>query len=166
VWAIGHKRTNHVAEAVPDMVLLGTSGIVTDQYPDGRPDFPAACISVEMDSMGGMSGGPVFNARGNVIGVISKSMAQRGENRPTVVSLLFSVFSQSVSVTWPPGVWPSPLPDGLSTLNYAKRAGFVHINGSVVLVPEGLDITGYDPRIPETDPGSLIIAEGGLRPVS
>lgn len=147
LWGLGFRRTNERGERDADMVLLGTTGRVIAQHPDGLPGFPCACVYVEMQSLAGMSGGPVFNTRGNVVGLIAKSM--EGENAPTLIALVWSVFAQNVpATTWPDDHWPAEMPSGLSTLNYAKQLGRVRVNGHVYINPEGLlDITGYDPRL-------------------
>lgn len=49
-----------------------TSGLVTDCFPQGRGErMPASCIEVAMDSIGGMSGGPVVNDEGWLVGICS-----------------------------------------------------------------------------------------------
>jgi S1-C subfamily serine protease len=52
------------------------AGVITEYYPNGRDRvmLPGPCFQVEMEGPGGTSGGPVFNAKGNVVGVISASM--------------------------------------------------------------------------------------------
>jgi Trypsin-like peptidase domain len=72
------------------MSLLLGSGVVTDEYPSGRGrTLPWPAVGVDAPSISGMSGGPVFDARGFVVGLISSSMenAPGEEPVPTFVAV-------------------------------------------------------------------------------
>ncbi|WP_142916619.1 trypsin-like peptidase domain-containing protein, partial [Klebsiella pneumoniae] len=67
-----------------------SSGLVTAAFPQGRGErMPAPCIEVEMDTMGGMSGGPVVDSDGNVIGVVSSSF----DGGPSYVTLIWDALN-------------------------------------------------------------------------
>ena len=52
------------------------AGKVTQHIPNGRGKiFPGECFEAHMEAPGGTSGGPVFNAHGHVVGVISTGIA-------------------------------------------------------------------------------------------
>jgi serine protease Do len=54
--------------------MYGAYGIVTDVHPDGRDkSTPTPVFEVECNWPSGMSGGPVFNSLGEVIGIMSRS---------------------------------------------------------------------------------------------
>jgi serine protease Do len=54
--------------------MYGAYGIVTDVHPDGRDkSTPTPVFEVECNWPSGMSGGPVFNSLGEVIGIVSRS---------------------------------------------------------------------------------------------
>lgn len=55
--------------------MYGAVGVVSELYPQGRDrTCPWPTIAVRANWRGGMSGGPVFNEQGNVIGMVSKSI--------------------------------------------------------------------------------------------
>jgi serine protease Do len=54
--------------------MCGAYGIVTDVHPHGRDkSTPTPVFEVECNWPSGMSGGPVFNSLGEVIGIVSRS---------------------------------------------------------------------------------------------
>jgi hypothetical protein len=115
LWGLGFRQEDDGERAASAMVLLRTCGLVTDVYEHGRDRrIPGPCVSVEMDAIGSMSGGPVFAARGRVVGLISKSMEQAGEHRPTLVSLIGPALAWDVRPTWPAGFWEGSAPSWAS----------------------------------------------------
>jgi hypothetical protein len=83
--------------------------------------MPAACIEVAMDTFGGMSGGPVANDAGYVIGVVSSSF----DGGPSYVTLIWDVLRHSINLTAP---W---LQRGRVTLLSARDIGLVNLKGNV-----------------------------------
>jgi len=60
--------------------MFGVYGQVTNLYPNGRGRTrPSPGFEVKADWPSGMSGGPVFNQRGEVIGVVSSSLPPSDE---------------------------------------------------------------------------------------
>ena len=83
--------------------------------------MPAACIEVAMDTFGGMSGGPVANDDGYVIGVVSSSF----DGGPSYVTLIWDVMRHSINLTAP---W---LRRGKVTLLSTRDLGLVKLKGNV-----------------------------------
>jgi S1-C subfamily serine protease len=121
-------RTAHLADRLPDLgehlTMVGfraasasvndgakrtlgevkvAAGIVRAQYPDGRDrvmiNFPA--VEVDFAAEGGMSGGPVFDSNGYLVGILASSM----DDPPAVVSLL----KPALDIPLPGGGWPEQL---------------------------------------------------------
>lgn len=64
--------------------MFGVYGTVTNLYPNGREKTrPSPGFEVEANWPSGMSGGPVFNARGEVVGIVSSSL-QPGDGAPGI----------------------------------------------------------------------------------
>lgn len=61
-------------------------GKVIETYEEGRDSsmLPYPCFAVDTPAFGGMSGGPVYDSYGRIIGLVSSS----GENLPSCVSML------------------------------------------------------------------------------
>jgi hypothetical protein len=92
-----------------------------------------------------MSGGPAFDASGNVIGVLSSSFAMEGDERgPSYVSLLDPVFCARFPLTWP---------------RDAGSASIVELAGRRVFVqrPDAFECT-YDEQTGRTQqPGRVVV---------
>lgn len=85
LWAIGFRHQdiwNSAAHVTP----LISSGLVTEAYPDGRGERLASpCFEINMNTIGGMSGGAVVNSDGNLVGILSSSF----EGGPSYVTLVW-----------------------------------------------------------------------------
>lgn len=84
--------------------------------------MPSSCIEVAMDTMGGMSGGPVVNDEGWLVGIVSSSF----EGGPTYVTLIWDALRLSVEGA-PQCVWPQDEVD----LFLGRDLGLVRIKGMV-----------------------------------
>lgn len=121
LWAFGYRHQNFEAET-SNLTPLVSSGLVTAVFPNGRGErMPAACIEVAMDAVGGMSGGPVANDDGYVIGVVSSSF----DGGPSYVTLIWDVIRHSINLTAP---W---LQRGRVTLLSTRDIGLVKLKGNV-----------------------------------
>ncbi|CAM5209283.1 hypothetical protein CDEN61S_03860 [Castellaniella denitrificans] len=121
LWAFGYRHHGFEAET-SRLTPLVSSGLVTAVFPDGRGErMPAACIEVAMDTIGGMSGGPVANDDGYVIGIVSSSF----DGGPSYVTLIWDVMRHSINLTAP---W---LQRGKVTLLSTRDLGLVKLKGNV-----------------------------------
>jgi hypothetical protein len=79
------------------------SGAVTAQYPLNRDSVgaPWPCIEVDCPSWGGMSGGPVFDSRGFLVGLISRGFDAVDEPSPMLTALLWPALGIDITGGWP-----------------------------------------------------------------
>lgn len=107
LWAVGYREVEN--DGVPTISFFSTSGLVVEQHTKGRGAYlQGACIEVAMKSLGGMSGGPVFNEAGRVVGVISTCMEGVNDDLgPTFVTLVWPALISEISATWPLNEWPN-----------------------------------------------------------
>jgi len=122
LWAFGYRHGD-IVDRVALLTPLVTSGLVTGCYPQGRGErMPASCIEVDMDTMGGMSGGPVVNDEGWVVGIVSSSF----DGGPTYVTLIWDAVRISVHGA-PSEMWP----DAEGGLLVGRDLGLVKLKGAV-----------------------------------
>ncbi len=107
LWATGYREVEN--DGVPTISFFISSGLVTEQYLQGRGShINGPCIEVAMDALGGMSGGPVFNAEGRIVGVVSSSLEGYHDFKgPTYVSLVWTSLLSEVYAPWPENYWPN-----------------------------------------------------------
>lgn len=105
------KRTSAQPDGSATFPIQGryTSGQILEVHPDGRDRvmMPGPCFSVKCAAYGGMSGGPVFDSRGYLVGVVSTSY--NGEDPIAYVSLIWPALVAHAEPAWPA---PKPLPSG------------------------------------------------------
>lgn len=122
LWAFGYRHGD-IVDAAALLTPLVASGLVTGCYPQGRGErMPGSCIEVDMDTVGGMSGGPVVNDDGWVVGIVSSSL----EGGPTYVTLVWDAARVSVQGA-PMEIWP----DGEGDLLVGRDLGLVKLKGAV-----------------------------------
>ena len=121
LWAFGYRH-HDFEEGTSRLTPLVSSGLVTAVFPNGRGErMPAPCIEVDMDTFGGMSGGPVANDDGYVIGVVSSSF----DGGPSYVTLIWDVMRHTIQMTAP---W---LQRGRVTLLSIRDVGLIKLKGNV-----------------------------------
>lgn len=92
LWAVGYRHGAFDGDTALVSPLV-TSGLVTNVFPHGRGErMPSSCIEIDMESLGGMSGGPVFNEDGRIVGIVSSSF----DGGPTYVTLVWDAMRLSV----------------------------------------------------------------------
>jgi len=102
LWAVGFRQGT-IEEDITGMIPLVTSGQVTNCFPHGRGERMASpCIEVAMEALGGMSGGPVFNEEGRLVGILSSSF----DDGPSYVTLVWDALRLSIDGL-PQVVWGS-----------------------------------------------------------
>jgi hypothetical protein len=128
LWAVGCRET--LRDPEPGVTMLCASGLVTARFPDGRGDhLPNSCVEVSVNTVGGMSGGPVFNVAGHLVGIVSSSYEAEDGKGPTYVSLIWPAFQSIVTAPWPRDFWP----DGEVTILGARQLGHARVSGDFTI---------------------------------
>ncbi|REL39124.1 DUF4935 domain-containing protein [Rhodohalobacter sp. SW132] len=148
LWATGYRETHN--DGIPTISFFVTSGLVTEQYLQGRGShINGPCIEVAMEAFGGMSGGPVFNDEGRIVGVISSSLEDdNGNNSPTYVSLIWTSLTSTVYSPWPENHWPK----NLAGIQTAIKKNGAKLIGSARFDDEG----SYKVKFPEQSSDSML----------
>ena len=122
LWAVGFRQ-GAIDQDATGLTPLVTSGVVTACFSKGRGErMPSTCIEISMESWGGMSGGPVYNKDGRLLGVVSSSF----DGGPTYVTLIWDAMRLWVKAPQQ-GVWPCQTLD----LFKGMDLGLVKIKGQV-----------------------------------
>lgn len=150
LWAFGYRH-GELRDTTALVAPMVTSGLVTAAFPHGRGErMPAACIEVAMDTKGGMSGGPVVNANGDLVGIVSSSI----EGGPSYVTLIWDALHLKVRSTL-----PSLAGRGDLDLLTARTLGLVRIKGLIKRRRRDVTITLSDAEAElfaiSVEPGSL-----------
>lgn len=147
-----HKIEDRTALVTP----LISSGLVTAAYPNGRGERMASpCFEVNMDSVGGMSGGAVLNADGYLVGILSSSF----EGGPSYVTLIWEALHLRVK-----GAIPKLQAHETVSLLGAQALGLVKLNGDIKRNPWGeitLSLTDKESRL-LTDSVEELMPKPGL----
>jgi hypothetical protein len=90
-------------EAQLGALLKISMGTVTQQFPLGRDKLlvPWPALEIDCPAWGAMSGGPVFDARGYLVGLISRSWETEDEPSPMICSLLWPILASHFRGGWP-----------------------------------------------------------------
>ena len=125
VWAVGFRQEQADGQLAGPVPIV-SSGLVTERYPQGRGRLlPSPCIEVAMSTLGGMSGGPVYNEQGWLVGIVSRSLECEDGRGPTYVTLVWDALRFGVHAPWPRGAWP----DGVADLFVARDLSLARIEG-------------------------------------
>lgn len=83
-----------------------STGTITALYPRGRDSVMLAGPTLEIatSASGGMSGGPVFDEYGLLVGILSTSFGANDHVGPSYVSLLWHALTIPIDAEWPNGV--------------------------------------------------------------
>lgn len=115
LYIVGFRFEDHVLHqdgSKPNPTFSGglyiSSGHVTQVFPYGRDSsmLPGPCVEIDCGSLGGMSGGPIFDSEGNLVAVLSTSLEDGENNSPSFGSWVASTLDRAVNLSWPPGVSP------------------------------------------------------------
>lgn len=154
LWAVGFRHQgigNRGARVTPFV----SSGIVTAAFPNGRGDRLASpCFEVDMDTVGGMSGGAVVNSDGYLVGVVSTSF----EGGPSYITLIWEAIRFGIKGTIPKlntGQEVSLL--GASALGLAKVKGNVRRDlwGDVTIVLSDEEAKLFADTVPPSQKGAI-----------
>jgi hypothetical protein len=105
---IAGVRHEFEVEAEPpslNLRMMVAAGTVTAQGRD-RVILPWPALAVDCPALSGMSGGPAFDERGFLIGLLSASMDGEPPG-PAFVSFLWPALATRVTPPWPPGLYPA-----------------------------------------------------------
>ncbi|WP_205622368.1 trypsin-like serine peptidase [Xanthomonas arboricola] len=158
LWAFGYRH-GALQDATALITPLVTSGLVTAAFPQGRGErMPSACIEVAMDTKGGMSGGPVVNANGDLVGIVSSSI----EGGPSYVTLIWEALRLTIGSRLP------SLTGRDIDLFAAQRLGLVKLKGRIRRRRNGdVTITLPEPEIEllaaSVDPAAMVSSCPGGR---
>ena len=107
-----HEEFPRAAGKPPEfeMSVLACSGAVTERYENGRDSvmIPWPSVQVECPSWGGMSGGPVFDSTGRVLGLLSASFSSESNDGPSFISLLYPAIPIRFEGGWPQSMHTAP----------------------------------------------------------
>jgi hypothetical protein len=115
------RQTEEIANAMRIELVPGCmKGRVIDIYPEGR-DFrlPAPCLAVECEANGGMSGGPVFDSRGFLVGVVASAFP--GADVSFVSHIWPALVRAQANPVWP--IDPYPRPPAGTVLQMGRKFG-------------------------------------------
>jgi hypothetical protein len=140
---VGFRQADAVERVVGEarlieMQMLHSTGLVTEQYPHQRDSvgLPCPCVEVACHAPGGMSGGPVFDPQGRLVGVLSRGL----DEGPSWALLLWPALGWSF-----PGGWPAAIMTGHRRLVDLDRGlCMIERPEAVSLQKGGLELR-YDP---------------------
>jgi hypothetical protein len=89
--------------------IYGVTGKVVHVY--HRRDsvlMPFPTIEIACGSLGGMSGGPVLDKQGHLVGLVSRGLDTEDGEGPTFVSWIIDGLHRKIPLEWPQGLHKSP----------------------------------------------------------
>lgn len=128
-----------VAVKDPPIARLVSAGRVLEVFEQGHGrSLPGSVLEIDAVYEGGMSGGPVVNERGHIVGIVSKNLSD-GElaAKPSYVSMIDPVvFGELAPASWPDQYWPN----SRFVARDAITAGQVAMLGRVMESPDGIEL--------------------------
>lgn len=117
-------------------------GRVIDRYPNGRDHrLPGPCLAVECAVPGGTSGGPVFDSRGYLVGLLSASYD--GAEISFVSHLWPALVRAQACPVWPPAPYNRPPPGTLLHLGSSFGVSIERPDAFRLCTPEGVISLDY-----------------------
>ncbi len=86
------------------------NGLVTERYPTGRDKvmLPWPVMEVDCPTRGGMSGGPVYDMNGLLVGLLCSSLETAHDGGVSYISMLWPALTAHFESNWPPGFNSKP----------------------------------------------------------
>lgn len=99
------RRDVNGVEASGDIWVC--KGTIVEAYPQGRDRamIPWPALAVEVPSRGGMSGGPVYDCHGLLVGLLCSSVDYEDGAGISYVSMLWPALTARFEGVWPPGLY-------------------------------------------------------------
>lgn len=118
--------------------LIASCGKVAAVYRERRDSVMAnfPCFEADLSTVGMMSGGPVFNEAGHLVGVVATSFEGDGLPTPTFVSAVWPALGSPFRTQWPRGLYRST-----RSLHALHGAGLLIQNRNLIRVTEQADGT-------------------------
>lgn len=161
LWAFGYRH-EALKDGAAQITPLVTSGVVTAVFPQGRGErMPSVCIEVAMDAKGGMSGGPVVNSNGDLVGIVSSSF----DGGPCYVTLIWEALRIKVSSR----LTSLAQRDEIDLFS-ARALGLVKLKGLVTRSKRGnitmrLTAPEVELMVLSADPSAMTLPPPGSRPL-
>lgn len=131
----GFKADKQIFTASTKGVVAGgavwiSKGHVIDAYPSGRDKamIPWPSLAVDVSSTGGMSGGPVYDKSGSLVGLLCSSIEDE-VNGVSYISLVWPVLVSRFTGYWPQGLYNDErclleLPEGLCKIDKPEAVSY------------------------------------------
>lgn len=138
----GLSAVGHGTEAIANRTRIEMTpqcqiGRVIDRYPEGRDRrLPGPCLAVECAVPGGTSGGPVFDSRGYLVGLLSASYD--GAAISFVSHLWPALVRAQACPVWPPAPYKRPEPGTLLHLGRAFGVAIERPDAFKLCAPDGV----------------------------
>lgn len=161
LWAFGYRHEGLQDDAALINPLV-TSGVVTAVFPQGRGErMASACVEVAMDTMGGMSGGPVVNINGDLVGIVSSSF----DGGPSYVTLIWEALRFKIT-----NVLTSLGLKGDIDMFTARALGLIKLKGNVKRSKRGNIRITLNQRESEllavaSDPAAIVRTPANTKPI-
>lgn len=111
------ENSTHPA-AINEVPVLGqghlyvVNGRVTQLWEEKRDTVmvPFPAIELNCGTRGGMSGGPVLDANGDVVGLLSTNFSGQDGEGPSYAAWIAHAFMFEPTIVWPPDLYPANTP--------------------------------------------------------
>lgn len=102
-------------------LVVVSTGLVSAQYPHGRDRhlIPWPCFEVNVDTLGAMSGGPVYDKHGDLVGVLCSGI----DGGTSYVSMIWPALTCEFEPQWPARFFPEKVSLVKMDKNFCVIAG-------------------------------------------